>query len=86
MVAAVSLVVSRVVNKLAIAARGRAKGAEKVHQMPAVGMRTVRPTGATKVYAKAHQLLGARVMLCCHRSQRAVPADLVGQVTEVVVV
>ena len=85
MVAAVSLVVLRVANGLVTAARGCAKGAEKVHQMPAVGVRTVHLTGATKVYPKAHWILEARVMRCCHRSQRAVPADLVGQVTEVVV-
>ena len=59
MVAAVLLIVLRVVNGLVTAARGHAKGAEKVHQMPAVGVRTVYLTGTTKVYAKPHRILRA---------------------------
>ena len=57
MVAAVSLVVLRVAKGLVSTARGRTKGVEKVHQMPAVGVQTVRLTGATKVHAKAHWIL-----------------------------
>ena len=86
MVAAVSLVILRVANGLVTVARGPAKGAEKVYQMPAVGVRTMCLSGMTKVYAKAHKILGAQVMRCCLCWQRAVLADLVGQVMEMVVV
>ena len=68
MVAVVLLVVLRVVNGPVTMATGREKGAEKVHQMPAVGMWTVHLTSTTKVYVKAHQIIGARVMQCCHQS------------------
>ena len=86
MVAAVLLVVLRLSNSLVTMARGHEKGAKKFHHKLAVGVWTVCLTCMTKVYIKAYQIFRPQVILCYYWLQRAMLADLVGQVTEVVVV